>query len=230
MVILRRHSCPDLRLGVRALLSVLVVFGGLLGSPLPLLAQPSGTVARLTYTKFLKGSVPEYLAVTLNTDGVATYEGRKEADPPDPRPLQLSPETTRKLFRLAAQLNNFKSIDLESHKNVANLGLKTLTYEKGDQRNRAEFNYTLRRDAQELADLFERIASVAQHIAVLEHAIKYDHLSLPQELLQIEIELDNKTLADAELMVPTLEQIARNPKFLRLAQVRAQNILERLQN
>jgi len=31
-------------------------------------------------------------------------------------------------------------------------------------------------------------------------------------------------------MVPTLDQIARNPRFLHLAQVRAQNILERLQN
>jgi hypothetical protein len=31
-------------------------------------------------------------------------------------------------------------------------------------------------------------------------------------------------------MVPVLEKIARNPRFLHLAQTRAQNILERLQN
>ncbi len=184
----------------------------------------------MTFTKVLKGSFPEYLRISLDANGTATYDGRKLDDPPSPRPFELSPVTTRKLFDLTASLNNFKSIDLESHKKVANLGAKTLAYEQGGQKAEAEFNYTLRREAQQLTDLFERIASVEQHIIVLEYAIKYDHLGLPRELLQIQIDLNNKALTEAELMVPALERIARNPKFLRLAQVRAQNILERLQN
>jgi hypothetical protein len=48
-------------------------------------------------------------------------------------------------------------------------------------------------------------------------------------LLQIQIDLDKKALAEPELMIPALEEIARNPRFLHLAQVRAQNILERVQ-
>ena len=113
---------------------------------------------------------------------------------------------------------------------MANLGTKTLTYEEDGQKYQAQFNYSLRREAQELSELFEKIAAVEQHIAVLEYAAKYDHLSLPRELLQIQIDLNNKVLADPQLMVPALDQIARNPRFLHLAQVRAQNILERLQN
>ena len=192
-------------------------------------AQQDPRLPRITYTKLLKGSVPEYTVVSVDSNGAGTYEGRKADDPSSARPLKLSQGTTRRLFELAAALNNFKSIDLESHKKVANLGLKTFTYQQGEQNNRAEFNYSLLREAQELTDLFERISSVEQHVAALEYATKYDHLSLPRELLQIEIDLNNKALADAELMVPTLEQIARNPKLLRLAQARAQNILERLQ-
>lgn len=192
------------------------------------LAQEASSPAKLTFTKVLKGSVPEYLAITVDSNGSGTYEGRKLDEPPSPRSLKLSPATTQRLFELSGLLNNFQSTDLESHKKVANLGLKTLIYEAGGQTNRAEFNYTLRREAHELADLFEKIASVEQHIMVLEHAIKYDHLSLPKELLRIQIDLDNKALADPELLVPTLEQIARNPRFLHLAQVRAQNILQRL--
>ncbi len=200
------------------------------------LALPSSSLAqetsstRLTYTKVLKGSVPEYLAITVNSNGSGSYEGRRLDDPPNPRLLKLSSATTHRLFDLAAQLNDFQSIELESHKRVANMGLKTFIYQRGDRENRVQFNYTLRRGAQELTELFEKIAGVEQHIMVLEHAIKYDHLSLPKELLQIQIDLDNKALADAELMVPTLEEIARNPRFLHLAQVRAQNILVRLQN
>ncbi len=194
-----------------------------------LLAQETAGLARLTFTKELKGSVPEYIAVSIDSRGSGTYEGRKLDEPPSPRPLKLSQATTRRLFDLADELDRFQAIDLESHKRVANLGLKTFTYEADGRKYQVQFNYSVRREAQELAELFEKIASVEQHIAVLEYAIKYDHLGLPRELLQIQIDLDNKALADAELMVPALEEIARNPRFLHLAQVRAQNILQRLQ-
>ena len=186
--------------------------------------------AKLTYTKVLQGSSPEYLSVSVDRAGSGSYDGRKLDDPPHPRPLKLSDATTQKLFELAAALGDFRAVDLESHKRVANLGTKTLTYEEDGQKYQARFNYSLRREAQELSELFEKIAAVEQHIAVLEYAAKYDHLSLPRELLQIQIDLNNKALADPQLMVPTLDQIARNPRFLHLAQVRAQNILERLQN
>jgi hypothetical protein len=185
--------------------------------------------ARLSYTRVLRGSVPEYISIQVNSDGTGTYEGRKLADPPQPRSFKLSGGTLQKLFSLAAELNYFRSIDLESHKKVANLGQKTFTYEKEGQKSSAEFNYTLNKQGAELADLFEKIAVVEQHIQALEFAVKYDHLGLPRELLQIQIDLNNRALADPELMVPMLEEIARNPRFMHLAQVRAQDILARVQ-
>ncbi len=193
-------------------------------------AQETRSLARLTFTKILEGSTPEYVEVTVNADGSGACDARKLSDPPSPRPFKLSPTTTQRLFELTALLNYFHDVDLESHKKVANLGRKALIYEKDAQMNRAEFNYTLRREAQELSNLFERIVSVEQHIRVLEYSIKYDHLSLPRELLQIQVDLDNRALADPELMVPQLEEIARNPRFLHLAQARAQNILQRIQS
>ncbi len=186
--------------------------------------------ARLTYTKVLKGSVPESLEVTVEANGEGTYDGRALNDPPSPRPLKLSPATTRRLFDLAGQLNNFRGVELESHRKVANMGLKTFHYEGEGQDNRVEFNYTLNRDAQDLTELFEKIAIVEQHLTTLEYAMKYDHLSLPRELLQIQIDLENRALADPELLVPTLEKITQNPRFLHLAQARAQDILKRLQS
>lgn len=198
------------------------------------LGAPSGAgedsgLPRLTYTKVLKGSVPEYLSITVDTSGVGVYEGRQLNEKPDPRSLKLSAATTQELFERAERLDDFRSIDLESHKKVANLGLKTFTYEKDGVKNSAEFNYTLRRDAQELSDLFEKVATVEEHIQVLEFSIKYDPLGLPGELLQIRMDLDHQALAEPGLMVPALEEIARNPRFLHLAQVRAQDILERVQ-
>ncbi|HEV2493158.1 MAG TPA: hypothetical protein VG204_08825 [Terriglobia bacterium] len=194
--------------------------GGAPGTPYP----------KLTYTRVLKGSIPEYLTISVDAMGTGTYEGRKLDEPPSPRAMKLSAATTGRLFGLARALNDFKDIDLESHKKVANLGSKTVIYQAGDEKYKVEFNYTLNRQAQELVDLFEKIAAVEQHIDALEYEVKYDHLGLPRELLQIQIDLDNKALADPQLMVPTLDEIVKNPRFLHLAQVRAQNILERLQN
>ena len=190
--------------------------------------QEVSSPAKLTFRKVLPGSAPEFTEITVDSTGSGTYDGRQLADPPSPRTLKLSSVTTRKLFALAHAMDDFKSIDLESHKKVANLGRKTFTYDAGGQKYSAEFNYSLRREAQELADVFEKIASVEEHIKALEFEEKYDHLGLPRELLQIQIDLDNKALADPELMVPTLRSIARDSHFLHLAQARAQNILQRL--
>jgi len=230
MEILRQEFSIKRRASLPFLLPAVAAAVGCLVSLLLLSAQSASPVARLSYTKVLKGSVPEYLAITVDASGEAAYEGRKLDEPPSPRPLKLSPETARRLFQLAEKLGNFQAIDLESHRKVANLGLKTFTFERDGEKHQAEFNYTQRREAQELTDLFEKIATVEQHIVFLEYAVKYDPLSLPRELMLIQIDLDKRALVDPELMVPVLEKIARNPRFLHLAQTRAQNILERLQN
>ncbi len=190
----------------------------------------SAASARLTYTKVLKGSVPEYLSITVNTSGEAIYDGRKLDEPPAPRSLKLTEATTRRIFQLVAALDYFQSGDLESHKKVANLGWKKFSYEANGKETRAEFNYTQRRDAQALIDVFERIGSVAHHIAALEYSIKYDRLRLPEQLRRIQIDLDRDALADPGLMAPTLEKIVRDSRFLHLAQSRAQDILQRLQD
>ncbi|HEY6291019.1 MAG TPA: hypothetical protein VI455_05575 [Terriglobia bacterium] len=182
--------------------------------------------ARLTYTRTLAGSVPEYLSVSVNSDGTGVYEGGQVNEARPRRPLKLSPATTEKLFALTAELNDFRSLDVDSHKKVANLGLKTLTYERGGEKNQIQFNFTQQRTARDLMDLFEGVANVEEAVGQLEYGIKYDPLSLPQQLLNIQIALNHNELVDPELMVPSLEQILSNGRFLHVAQVRAQDILK----
>ena len=221
---LRVTKIPGSVLPALALAIALTHSAGVAGA----VAQEAGGLPRLTFTKVLEGSVPEFTEISIDSTGSGTYDGRPLKDPPGPRPLKLSPATTQQLFALAHAMNDFNSIDLESHKNVANLGRKTFTYEAGGRKSTAQFNYSVRREAQALTELFEKIASVEEHIKALEFQTKYDHLSLPRELLLIQIDLDNKALADPELMVPALQSIAHDSHFLHLAQVRAQAILERL--
>jgi hypothetical protein len=168
--------------------------------------------------------------ITVDSKGLGTFEGHKLDEAQSPRPLQLSAGTTERIFALAGELHNFQSVDLESHKKVANLGQKTFAYQQGDDVNRVAFNYTENRVALELVDIFEKVTAVEEHISALENEMKYDPLGLSQELLQIQIELNNKSLPDPELLLPTLEKIAHHSRFLHLAQVRAQQIIERIQS
>lgn len=191
-------------------------------------AQDATAPARVSFTKVLEGSIPEFEAISVDSTGSTTYDGRKLSDPPSLRSFTLSAATTRRIFALAHAMNDFKSVDLDIHKKVANLGRKTFAYEQGGVKNQTEFNYSIRHEAQELADLFEGIASVEEHIKLLEYDTRYDPLSLPRELLLVQIDLDNKILAEPELMTPVLEQIERNSHFLHLAQARAKDILQRI--
>jgi hypothetical protein len=193
-------------------------------------AQQSSNPATLTYTKVMKGSVPEYTSITVDANGNGTYDGRQLDESPKPRPLKLSPETTETLFQMAASLDDFRSIRLESKKNVANMGLKTFIYRHGGQENKVTFNYTRNKRGLELLSLFEGIADVEGHIGTLEYSSRYDVLGLPSALSRVAVDLDNKALVDPQLMVPILKKIAGNSQYLHIAQVRAADILRRIQD
>jgi hypothetical protein len=192
-------------------------------------AQVTPAVPQVTFTKTLKGSSPEYMALTIDASGKGTYDSHKLEDPPAPRALQISAGTTARIFSLAESLNYFRFLDLDTHHKVANMGLKTLTYEAGKEINRVQYNYTENRAAQQLTEMLEKISSVEERIAQLEYAMKYDHLSLPETLREIQEGMNDHNFVEAALLIPTLEKISSNPHFLHLAQSRAQEIKQRIQ-
>ena len=169
------------------------------------------------------------MSLSIDANGDGTYDSHKLDDPPTPHSLQISAGTTERIFSLAQSLNYFRGLDLDSHHKVANMGLKTLTYEAGNEINKVQYNYTENHVAQQITDVIEKICNVEERIAELEYAMKYDHLGLPQTLLQIQEGLDDQDYVEASLMIPTLEKISTNPRFMHLAQSRAQEIMQRIQ-
>jgi hypothetical protein len=193
-------------------------------------AQEVSSAPRLSFTKTLKGSSPEFMALTIDANGKGTYESHKLDERTDPRPMQISAGTTAQIFSLVRSLDSFRSLNLETHHKVANMGLKTLSYEAGQENNKVQYNYTENRTAQQLTELLEKIAGVEEGISQLEYEMKYDHLNLPQTLAEIQGEMADHDLVEAALMVPTLEEISSNPRFLHLARDRAQYIMRHIQN
>lgn len=189
--------------------------------------QPEGP--QLTYVKVLKGSVPEYEKIVVNADGSGSYEGRSLSEAPSPRLFRLSPEVAQKFFGLADEMHDFQDVSLESHKRVADLGQKTFKYVNGAESYECRFNYSTNHTAGELEGLFESLGAVERHISALDYAMRYDHLGLPRVLTLIQVDLNNKSLLDPQLMTVDLEAVAGNPSYLHLAQVRAREILRQIQ-
>ena len=57
-----------------------------------------------------------------------------------------------KIFELAGQLKQFKGLDLDVHRKIANLGEKTFRWEAPGESYEVKFNYTLNTQAQHTGD------------------------------------------------------------------------------
>lgn len=178
---------------------------------------------RLVYTKYFKGSVPEYVAITVERSGAATYQEAKDDD--SPIKIQLSDSDTQTLFDLAQKLNHFQR-PLESGLKVANMGTKTFAFEDGADKHSVEFNYSMDADAQALLDWFERITETEGHLVNLDRTVHFDKLGVNDVLLQLQITWDHKRLVAPEQFLPLLDRIVKNDSFLHIARERAAGMAE----
>jgi hypothetical protein len=189
-----------------------------------LIAVPffAGAAPRLTYTKVFKGAQPEFWRVELNPDGSAVYKESENDE--QPVPFSIAPESAAEIFGIVSRLDNGKRA-LESNLKVANMGQKTILYEDGPERHEVTFNYSLDKDAQALADRFERISETQQYIFALERTVRFDKLGVNKVLLQIESAHDRNRLLGHERMIPLLERVAKNGSYLNMARERAEKLI-----
>ncbi|HLW98696.1 MAG TPA: hypothetical protein VKR82_08630 [Candidatus Acidoferrales bacterium] len=177
--------------------------------------------ATLTYRKVFKGSVPEFVEIKVSDSGKCSFDIRQLAEPPMPEPFDISQMLRDKMFSLAAELGNFRSVDLEVHRSIANLGQKTFRYEKDGAAYETVFNYTLNNAGSQLQQIFEGLSRQQDHMQTLERRMKYDRLGVNDALLELQADLDNKVLPEPERLLPVLEQISNDSRILDMARVRA---------
>lgn len=192
-----------------------------------MLAMACSSVAlcapRLFFSKYFKGSVPEYIAITIEQDGQVTVQTAK--DDTDPIKFQMDAARTQEMFDLAGKLRHFQR-PIESGLKIANMGAKTFRYEDGSQKHEVQFNYSQDPDAQALLDRFEQISETEQHYIDLDRTVHFDKLGVNDVLLQLETTWDRKRLVAPEQFLPLLDRIAKNESYLHLARERAAAIAE----
>ncbi|HTC34123.1 MAG TPA: hypothetical protein VK724_12170 [Bryobacteraceae bacterium] len=188
-----------------------------------LLASVLSAAPRLFYSKYFKGSVPEYVAITVERDGQVTYQEAKDDD--NPIHIQLPSADLNEMFTLAEKLDRFQH-PLESGLKIANLGAKTFRFEDGAEHHEIQFNYSEDLNAQVLLDRFERITETEQHFANLDRTAHFEKLGVNDVLLQMQITWDRNRLVAPEQFLPLLDRIAKNESYLHISRERAAAMAE----
>jgi hypothetical protein len=195
------------------------------------LPVPAPSGAKLTFRRVFKGSAPEFIEISVREDSdTAAYEIRQLDEDPGALPFQVSPAWRTKMFDLAAQLKHFQGQDLDVHRKIANLGEKTFRWESGAEVHEAKFNYTLNSAAAQLLQIFEGLARQQEHVDLLTRRMRYDRLGINDALLQFESDLNRSLLPEPQRVLPMLDQIAGDSRFVDIARQRARSLAERIRH
>ena len=195
------------------------------------LSAPAPSGAKLTFRRVFRGSSPEFIEITVREDSdTAAYEIRQLDEDPGAFPFQVSAAWRAKMFDLAAQLKHFQGQDLDVHRKIANLGEKTFRWESGTEVHEAKFNYTLNSAAAQLLQVFEGLARQQEHVDLITRRMKYDRLGINDALLQFESDLNRSLMPEPQRVLPMLDQIAGDSRFVDIARQRARSLAERIRH
>ena len=195
------------------------------------LAQAAPPAAQLTYRRIFKSSTPEFIEIVVREDAdAATCEIRQLDEDPAATPFEVSTDLRAKIFSLAAELKNFRGADLDIHRKIANLGEKTFRWERGAESHEAKFNYTLNAPANDLMQIFEGLARQQEHLSTLARRMKYDRLGVNDALLELESDLNRSLLPEPQRLLPALDQIGGDARFVEVARQRARSLAERIRH
>jgi hypothetical protein len=205
--------------------SALFSFAVVLMCPLLLRAADGATI---TYRRVFKGSNPEFIEIKIGDGGTASYDIRQLSEDPDPQQFEVGDAVRTRIFELAGELHNFEGVDLDVHRRIADLGEKTLRYEKGGEVHETRYNYTLNRSAQQLALIFEGLFQQQRDFTLLQQRLKYDRLGVNDALHQFEDDLGQRTLPEPERLLPVLDRIAADSRVVEVARQLARALAERI--
>jgi hypothetical protein len=198
----------------------------LLLTALPLFPQGKDSFTRFIYCREFPSGVYEKQCVDLKPDGIgeSRFKPRGAQEMPA-APLTLSPQGREKLVSVIAATQNLKDRDkYESRRRVANLGKKYLTLEMPSEKREAAFNYSDLKEVNTLATFFDGLINQITIMQDIEAAARYERLSVPERLDQLENEIKIGRIGDPQGLVPGLDKIIEDQRILEYARQHAQQM------
>jgi hypothetical protein len=193
-------------------------------------ASPAGSNV-FTYRRIFKSSTPEFIEIKIREDSdTGSYEIRQLDEDPGATPFEISHSLRAKIFELSGQLNHFKGLDLDVHRKIANLGEKTFRWEQGSEAYEVKFNYTINPVATQLLQICEGLARQQELVDLLQRRMKYDRLGVNDALLELEADISKEVIPEPQRLLPLLDQISGDSRFVEIARQRARALAERVRH
>jgi hypothetical protein len=189
------------------------------------------TQASVGFALDFPDSIPDHYKMAVFADGSATYDSTgkltPESDPPDPFHLefQITPATKTKIFDLAARAKYFEGKVDSGKKGLASTGDKTLTYQDGQRRVEAHYNYSLNPVVQALTALFQNMSTTLEFGRRLAYYHQYQKLALDDELKRMDEMNRSGEMAELQAIAPILKAIVADTSVMNVSRNRAQRLL-----
>jgi hypothetical protein len=216
-------------IGIGPLLILLFIAAAVL----PLYSQraASDAAAVVTFTLDFPDSDPSHYSIAVGQDGQGTYESSAKTSPDSEEQLyesefEVSRTNRERIFALARQAGLFAgTLDSGNHK-LAFTGKKTLSYQDGQRKYSAAFNYSTIPAVQQLTELFQNIASTLDYGRRLAYSHRYQKLALDDELKRMETQAKNNELSEIRSIAPVLQEIVDDASVITVVRARAQRLIE----
>jgi hypothetical protein len=172
----------------------------------------------------------ETQCVQLDADAKGDIKFKKREAETVNLPMELSTAAREKFLALLAATNYLDHPEtFESGRKIANLGQKRLTIEMPSGKREGQFNYSLRKDISDLSTFFESLLSQETLSFDITNAMRFERLSIPKRLDQVENELKSNRIADPERLIPLLEKIEKDPQIMNYARSQAGKLKAQIQ-
>ncbi len=196
------------------------------------LAARAQQTAVVTFTLDFPGSEPSHYAISVSSDGHATYDSDGKLSPDsegDPFHLDfsMSAETRERVFELAQGAHYFEGEINSKKKNLASTGSKTLTYKDSGRNSSATYNYSPVAAVQQITQLFQNLSTTLEFGRRLQYFHRYQKLALDEEFKRMEEAATGHGLEEVSAVVPILQVIASDTTVINPVRARAQRMIER---
>jgi hypothetical protein len=143
--------------------------------------------------------------------------------------VSLSADARDRFLALLAATNNLDQAETyESPRKVADLGTKHMTLEMPSGKREAEFNFSQRKDVVDLVNFSDGVIAGESLAIEIDTALRFDRLSIPKKIEQIEDGLKSNRYADPERLIPILDKILADQRIMNFARNHAGKMREQI--
>jgi hypothetical protein len=194
-----------------------------------LLVSPQQSFTKFSFCHDSSRGPYESQCIDLDSQGVGEARLKMRGGDETKAPVTLSDSGRNRFIALLAATDFLaNAANYESGKKVADLGLKKLVLETPSGRREGTFNFSTIKEVTELATFFDALLNQEVLLQDIDTALRFDRLSIPKRLDQIEAELRANRIGDPPRLAPILEKIEADGRLVNFARTRAGRIKQQL--